>query len=139
MFNARQRGANQGGVGIKEWPFEVPTSAGIQKVCQRGSPVCQGHSHPSNRTGNSNSHDLMILDRFQQSSGWNNWAEAGGLKLHVRCKLRSSCMSSPQTRIPRSTSCLEHGWRHRPATMCGDETQGFYCGTSISFSDEQNA
>jgi hypothetical protein len=37
---ACQRCGSQGGVGIKEWPFEISTSAGIQEVCQRGSPVC---------------------------------------------------------------------------------------------------
>jgi hypothetical protein len=45
MFDARQCYGNQGRVRIKKCHSEVPTSARIQKGCQRCFPVCQGHSH----------------------------------------------------------------------------------------------
>ena len=60
-----QRGGNQGRVGIEEWPFEIPTGTGIQKVCQRGSPFRQGHSYVSDRTGNNISHDVVNHRPFQ--------------------------------------------------------------------------
>jgi hypothetical protein len=43
MFERPLMRWKQDRVGIKRWPFEVTTSAGIRKVCQRGSSVCQGH------------------------------------------------------------------------------------------------